>query len=102
LMRALTSTLALAALACCLTSRPGRAEAGVFIAVAPPVPLVEVVPGPPAVGYVWRPGYWRWRRYHYVWRPGVYVVAPRPRAIWVPGYYLARPRGWVYVPGRWR
>ena len=77
--------------------------ARVVVGVAPPAPLVEVVPVRPVVGYqVWRPGYWSWTGARYVWVPGVYVTPPRPRAAWVPGRWVAGRRGWVWVGGHWR
>lgn len=77
--------------------------AGVVVGVAPPAPLVEVVPALPVGGYrVWQPGYWSWSGARYVWVPGVYVAPPRPRAAWVPGRWVAGRRGWVWVGGHWR
>jgi hypothetical protein len=88
----LTSVLA-------VNAAPGNAA--VVVGVAPPAPIVEVVPSAPAVGYVWRQGYWSWNGIGYIWRPGVYVVAPRPGLVWVPGHWLARGGGWVWIAGRW-
>jgi hypothetical protein len=78
------------------------AAVGVIVGAAPPAPVVEPVPAPPAVGYVWRAGYWRWDGVRYAWIPGVYVRAPRLGATWVPGHWIARRRGWVWVGGHWR
>jgi len=101
-MKALTSCLALGAIACCLMSRPDHAEAAVIIGVAPPAPIVEIMPRVPAPGYVWRPGYWCWGAGRYVWVRGVYIAAPRPAAVWVSGRWAARPGGWAWVGGHWR
>jgi hypothetical protein len=80
-----------------------RSEAaGVIIGVAPPPAAVEVAPAPPAVGYVWRPGYWGWNGAQYVWVPGAYVAAPYPGAVWVPGRWVVRGGGWVWIGGYWR
>jgi hypothetical protein len=48
----------------------GSARIGVVVGLAPPVPVVEPVPPPPAPGYVWQPGYWSWNGVQYVWVPG--------------------------------
>jgi YXWGXW repeat-containing protein len=78
------------------------ANAVVIVGVAPPAPIVEVAPAPPAVGYVWRPGYWSWNGARYIWVTGAYVAAPRPGAVWVPSHWVARGGGWVWVGGYWR
>jgi hypothetical protein len=78
------------------------AEVGVVIGVPPPPPKVEVVPVAPVVGYMWRPGYWRWAEGRYVWIPGAYVVPPRPSAVWIPGHWTPGGGGWVWVAGFWR
>jgi YXWGXW repeat-containing protein len=67
-----------------LAAVPSFARAGVVVGFAPPAPVVEVVPTPPAPGYVWQPGYWSWNGVEYVWVPGAYVVAPYVHAVWVP------------------
>ena len=41
-----------------LAAVPGFGRVGVVVGFAPPAPVVEVVPAPPAPGYVWQPGYW--------------------------------------------
>lgn len=99
-----TSTLLLCIAACLALGKADQALAGVgiIVGVAPPAPIVEVVPPHPAPGYVWRPGYWSWNGFRYVWVPGVYVVAPRPGVVWVPGRWVVRRRGWVWVGGHWR
>ncbi len=80
-----------------------RSYAGALVVgVAPPAPLVEVVPAPPRLGYVWRPGHWAWNGVRYVWASGVYIAAPRPGASWLPGGWVASRRGWVWVGGHWR
>ena len=40
---------------------------------APPAALVEALPPPPGVYYVWRPGHWRWDGFRYAWVKGHYV-----------------------------
>lgn len=101
-MKPLISGLAIAALACGVMSRPQLAEAAVFIGVAPPAPIVEVVPPVPAVGYVWTPGYWNWNGLRYVWVRGAYVLPPRFGAAFVPGHWAYGPRGHFFVRGYWR
>lgn len=85
-----------------LAAVPGFARAGVVVGFAPPAPVVEVVPAPPAPGYVWQPGYWSWNGVQYVWVPGAYVVAPTlaPCGSQEPGSGMA-PAG-MWVAGHWR
>jgi WXXGXW repeat (2 copies) len=74
-------------------AHPSVARVGVVVGFAPPAPVVEVVPPPPAPGYVWQPGYWSWNGVQYVWVPGAYVVAPFVHAVWVArSLGQARPR----------
>lgn len=93
--------LLLSAAAFTLVATPCYAG-GVVIGVAPPAPVIEAVPPPPAVGYVWRPGYWRWNGVRYIWIRGVYVMAPHRGVAWIPGHWVVRGRGWVWAPGHWR
>jgi hypothetical protein len=81
-----------------LAAAPGVAR--VVVGIALPAPVAEVVPAPPAPGYVWQPGYWSWNGVQYVWVPGAYVVAPYLNAVWVPGAWVRRGPGWV--AGHWR
>jgi hypothetical protein len=66
-------------------SIPAAARVDVFVNVAPPAPVVEVVPGP-QVGFVWAPGFWEWRN---------------GRHFWVAGHYIRHRPGYVYESGRW-
>lgn len=94
---------ALCGLIVALTSRQAlSAHFSFSVAVTPPPPLVEVVPRPPAPGYVWNPGYWSWDGVKYVWVPGRYVVPPFPRALWIGGKWVHRGQRWAWVDGRWR
>ena len=92
----------LCGLALTLAAAPGIARVGVVVGFAPPAPVVEVVPPPPAPGYVWQPGYWSWNGVQYVWVPGAYVVAPYVHAVWVPGAWVRHGHGWVWRAGHWR
>ena len=85
-----------------LAAVPSSARVGVVVGFAPPAPVVEAVPAPPAPGYVWQPGYWSWNGVQYVWVPGVYVVPPYAHAVWVPGSWVRHGGGWVWGPGHWR
>jgi len=78
------------------------AEVGVVIGVPPPPPKLEGAPVVPAIGYVWRPGYWRWEENRYVWIAGAFIVPPQPRAVWVPGHWTPVGGGWVWAAGYWR
>jgi hypothetical protein len=88
------------ALSAAMVALPGVARTFVEIQVAPPAPLVEVVP-PPRVGYVWAPGYWRWNGHRHVWIRGSWVRERRgwhwERDVWVQS-----PNGrWHLVRGHW-
>jgi WXXGXW repeat (2 copies) len=84
------------------TADPGIARVGIVVGFAPPAPVAEVVPPPPAPGYVWQPGYWSWNGVRYVWVPGSYVVAPYVHAVWVPGVWVRHGPGWIWKAGYWR
>jgi WXXGXW repeat (2 copies) len=88
----------LCATALTLIAVPGLARVGVVVGIAPPAPVVEPVPAPPAPGYVWQPGYWTWNGVQYVWVPGVYVVPPFARAVWVPGRWVRHGGGEIGWP----
>jgi len=72
--RSFLSVLCAAALT--LAAASSIARVGVVVGFAPPAPIAEVVPPPPAPGYIWQPGYWSWNGVQYVWVPGAYFVAP--------------------------
>lgn len=72
------------------------------VRVAPPAPVVEVIPAAPSPRHVWVPGYHRWNRGRHVWVPGVYVV-PRPGyRRWEPHRWEQRGGEYHFVPGGWR
>lgn len=90
-----------AALAATLCSAvPVAAQAQhVFVQVAPPPMVQEVIPAP-RPGFIWVQGHHEWRHRHYVWVPGVWM---RERV----GYAYMQPRWeqrgtqWVYMTGGW-
>jgi len=49
---------------------PHRYYVGTVVYSAPPPPRVEEYGPPPAVGYVWLGGYWRWGGERHEWVPG--------------------------------
>src|SRR5207248_1121022 len=69
------------------------------VATPPPPPPVqaEVVPVPPAPGYIWVAGHWAWRGRNYVWVPGHYAVPAQPGYVWVAPHWAPRGGGWVWV-----
>jgi len=81
---------------------PMLSQAGVIVAVAPPAPVVEVVPTLPGPGYVWLPGCWTWNGAAYIWAPGRYARAPWVGAAWAPGRWVGRRGGWAWRGGYWR
>jgi hypothetical protein len=99
-------SLSLSALLLCgaiAASAPAFAQVGVdfHLGVAPPPVVVETAP-PPRVGYVWAPGYWRWRpRLHrHVWVHGHWIPA-REGWHWVPEHWVPEGPNWHFVPGHW-
>jgi hypothetical protein len=98
--RSFLSVLCAAALT--LAAASSIARVGVVVGFAPPAPIAEVVPPPPAPGYILQPGYWSWNGVQYVWVPGEYVVPPYVHAVWVPGAWVRRGRGWIWIAGHWR
>lgn len=79
-----------------------QAAPRVYVRVAPPAPIVEVVPVAPSPRHVWVGGYHRWDGRAYVWVPGRHILPPRPRAVWVPGHWARHRRGHYWVEGHWR
>ena len=80
------------------SSRPPRVT---YVAVAPPMPVAEVITISPGAGYVWIPGHHRWDGNRYIWVAGSWRAAPRGRALWIAGRWEQSPRGWYWVAGRW-
>jgi hypothetical protein len=84
---------------CVVAPAPGYYRAG-YVAVAPPVPQVEIVGVAPTPGYVWFPGYWRWNGGAHVWVGG-YWGAGRPGYYWAPHAWVRYGGGWRMAPGHW-
>jgi hypothetical protein len=78
-----------------------RVVVGVTIAAplhAPPALRVERVGVRP--GYVWIPGYWRWRNARYVWVGG-YWEQGRPGYRWYPPRWEGCGPHWCMHRGYW-
>ncbi len=76
---------------------------------APPAPLTETVPAPPASATVttyWESGRWNWNGSSWVWIEGHYVQRVQPpaaTAVWVPGQWVVQADGgYVWVAGHWQ
>ena len=79
-----------------------RAEARVvYVDVAPPEPVVEVVSAAPGAGYCWLPGHYRYDGGTYVWVAGRWELPPRGRTVWLTGRWQSSRSGWYWVAGRW-
>lgn len=78
---------------------PVAAQISVYINIAPPTLLHEVVPIV-SPGYIWAPGYWAWNVDRYIWVRGR-SIAQRDGYRWAPDHW--EQRGTVYYrnPGRW-
>jgi hypothetical protein len=71
--------------------------------IAPPAPLTETQPAPPAAAgnLAWAPGHWEWRG-TWVWVPGHYVTNTNAQAVWVQGEWDAVADGsWRWNPAHW-
>ena len=88
-------------LAGCVVYPTEPVHSTVYVPVAPPAPLQEVVTVAPVVGMVWVPGYWTWTGVRYQWYTGRWAYPPAGRGYWHPGYWQQTPRGHFYVQGRW-
>ena len=80
----------------------GAMAADIVVRIGPPRPVVERRPRPPARGYVWVPGYYRWDGRAHVWVPGLWELPPRPHARWEAHRWVKRRGEWVFIEGRWR
>ncbi len=70
------------------------------VSSAPPEPLVEDRPAPPAPTYVWVGGYWWSGPSNWLWVPG-YWCAPMVGYTYMPGYWYWGFGYWNYWPGGW-
>jgi WXXGXW repeat (2 copies) len=86
--------------ACVVAPTPRGLYIGPAVAVAPPPPRVEYYGVPPAAGYFWIGGYWRWNGYTHVWVGG-HWQAPRPGFRWMPRRWVHGRDGWHMRGGRW-
>jgi hypothetical protein len=73
--------------------------AAVSVVIAPPAPIVEVVPAPRS-GYAWAPGYWQWNGHKHVWRGGYWMRA-RPGYHWDAHAWEHRGNRYYYHEGHW-
>lgn len=72
---------------------------------APPPPLNEDVPAPPAsrVTQSWRPGYYDWNGSGYDWHPGEWIPLAGHSTEWQDGYWRRTgPAAYVWMPPGWR
>ena len=95
-----TALAALFLTASCVV-RPARGG-GVYVRVAPPVPVVEVEGVAPGPDYVWIRGYHRWDGERYVWVQGHWERRHHAGAVWVDGQWKHDRDGWYWVEGHWR
>lgn len=91
--------LALFALVGLLATNPVSARTEIIVRTAPPPPIVEAVPAD-RPGWVWAPGYYRWRHHHHAWVPGHWIRA-RAGFHWVPDAWVERGPRYVFIPGHW-
>jgi hypothetical protein len=79
---------------------PHRYYVGTVVAVAPPPPRVEEYGPPPAPGYIWLGGYWRWNEGRHEWVGG-HWEHPHPHERWVPHHWVQERDGWHLAEGHW-
>ena len=94
----LTACSALAG--CVVVPARGGFVAAPLIAVAPPVPRVEVIGAAPFDGAIWIGGYWRWTGGEHVWVAGRWAH-PRAGYRWVPHTWVHEGGGWRLAEGHW-
>ncbi len=73
-----------------------------YAPVAPPAPLVEVVPPVPGPTVYWQAGHWTWTGTQWAWIPGHYEQRPTQAGVWLPGHWEQSSNGYVWVEGRWQ
>lgn len=82
-----------------------KANAGLFVSISVPPPVLPVYAQPPipGPGYIWTPGYWAWDEdvSDYYWVPGSWVPAPEPGLLWTPGYWGWNDGVYVWNEGYW-
>jgi hypothetical protein len=89
-----------AAMAASLMGLAGVAQAQIVVEVAPPAPLVEVMPAP-RDGFEWVPGHYEFRDGRYVWMRG-HWIEDRPGFVYVAPRWVQRANGdWVMTGGTW-
>ena len=81
-----------------LLAIPAAAQVYVYVASAPPAPMVETIPASPGTGYTWVGGYWHWNGSRYVWVHGHYM---HHAGRWCGGHWHHGPRGYYWVEGNW-
>ena len=89
-----------AVVAATLGAVPVIGSAAVYVQIAPPDPIVEVVPAPRA-GFVWAPGYYDYRYGRYYWVKGHHVREVHGK-YWHPGHWVEREGRWAFVQPGWR
>ena len=100
-MTRIRQIFAASAFAACAVAAPSITDArtDVYVRVAPPAPVYEVVP-PPRHGYVWAPGYWNWNGHRHVWHRG-YWVRERQGYRYEPHHWVQRGNRWELERGYW-
>ncbi len=74
----------------------------VIIDQPPPPVIVESIPAPPAVGFVWIPGYYGVVGRSWVWVRGHYERPPHPGAVWVAPEHIRHGAQFEFRGGHWR
>lgn len=78
---------------------PALAQISINIGIAPPPPLVEVVPIM-APDRAWAPGYWAWSGNEHVWVRGRPIMQ-REGYKWSPDHWEKSDNGYHRQPGFW-
>ena len=67
---------------------------------APPDPVDEAIPPPPAEASIYQPGCWVYHGGQYMWRSGFYLPY-REDWLWTPASYYWTPGGYIFNEGYW-
>lgn len=72
----------------------------IYAPLPPPRSLLEIIPIPPGIGYIWCQGYWFWSGYRYDWIIGRYILII-PGMVWIQPHYYYNGSLLIYVRGHW-
>lgn len=96
---AVLSVMALSTTFVALGSFASAQEYRMRVQQAPPPPLEEIIPDPPARESMVIPGHWEFVGNDYIWVDEKRVVLSSPE--WIPGHWERSGEGWRWISGYW-